>query len=78
MKGKPDKGKIIQKARLQNSADLAAVLAGKIKPGKVRTADVDLLVEFRGANRPDLIIPGPRAMLQPHGRWDLCTTRPMT
>jgi predicted aspartyl protease len=49
MKGKQDMGKIIQKARLQNSADMAAVLAGRIKPGKVRTADVELLVDTGAA-----------------------------
>jgi hypothetical protein len=32
MKGKQEMAKIIQKARLQNSADMRAVLAGRIKP----------------------------------------------
>ncbi len=49
MKGKQDMGKIIQKARLENSADMAAALAGKIKPGKVRAADVELLVDTGAA-----------------------------
>jgi hypothetical protein len=40
VKAKQDMGKIVQKARLQNSADMAAVLAGRIKAGKVRAADV--------------------------------------
>ena len=42
-------GKIIQKARLQNSGDMAAVLAGKMKPGKVRVMDVELLVDTGAA-----------------------------
>jgi predicted aspartyl protease len=49
MKGKQDMGKIVQKARLQNSADMAAVLAGTIKAGKVRAADVELLVDTGAA-----------------------------
>ena len=49
MKGKPDVGKIIQKARLENSADMAAVLAGRIKPSRVRAADVELLVDTGAA-----------------------------
>jgi len=49
MKATRDMGKIIQKARLQNSADLASVLAGRIKPAKVRAADVDLLVDTGAA-----------------------------
>ncbi|HUI62694.1 MAG TPA: retroviral-like aspartic protease family protein [Steroidobacteraceae bacterium] len=49
MKGKQDMRKIVQKARLENSADMAAVLAGKIKPGKVRAADVELLVDTGAA-----------------------------
>ena len=49
MKAKQDMGKIIQKARLQNSADLASALAGRIKPGKVRAADVELLVDTGAA-----------------------------
>ena len=42
-------GKILQKARLQNSADLASVLAGTIKPTRVRRVDVDLLVDTGAA-----------------------------
>jgi predicted aspartyl protease len=42
-------GKIIQKARLQNSADMAALTSGKIKASKVRTADVELLVDTGAA-----------------------------
>ena len=49
MKGNPDVGKIIQKARLENSADMAAVLAGRIKPSRVRAADVELLVDTGAA-----------------------------
>jgi predicted aspartyl protease len=49
MKGKRNLGKIIQKARLQNSADMAALTAGKIKPNKVRTAEVELLVDTGAA-----------------------------
>jgi hypothetical protein len=36
VKAKQDRGKIVQKAGLEISADMAALLAGKIKPGKVR------------------------------------------
>ena len=49
MKGKRNMGKIIQKARLQNSADMAALTAGKIKPNEVRRADVELLVDTGAA-----------------------------
>src|ERR1035441_2009199 len=49
MKGKPNVEKIIQKARLENSADMAAVLAGRIKPSRVRAADVELLVDTGAA-----------------------------
>ena len=49
MKGKQKMGKIIQKASLQNSADMAALTAGKIKPGQVRAAEVDLLVDTGAA-----------------------------
>ena len=49
MKAPQNMGKIIQKAHLQNSADLASVLAGRIKPAKVRAVDVDLLVDTGAA-----------------------------
>jgi predicted aspartyl protease len=42
-------GKIIQKARLENSADLAAMRDGKLRAEKVRAADVELLVDTGAA-----------------------------
>lgn len=49
MKPTQDMGKIIQKARLENSADLAGVMAGTMKPAKVRSAEVELLVDTGAA-----------------------------
>ena len=42
-------GKIIQKAHLQNSGDLAAVLAGRIKQAMVRAVEVELVVDTGAA-----------------------------
>jgi predicted aspartyl protease len=49
VKGKTNMGKIIQKAHLQNSADMAGVLAGKIQQGEVRSVEVELLVDTGAA-----------------------------
>ena len=42
-------GKIIQKALLQNSADLAAVRDGRMKKDKVHSVEVELLVDTGAA-----------------------------
>ncbi|HEU0011651.1 MAG TPA: retropepsin-like aspartic protease [Verrucomicrobiae bacterium] len=49
MRKKDDMGRIIQKAKLTNSGDLAAVREGRIKPGKVRSVEVELLVDTGAA-----------------------------
>ena len=49
MKTRPDMGKIIQKARLENSADLAAMRDGRLPRGKVRSVEVELLVDTGAA-----------------------------
>jgi predicted aspartyl protease len=49
MKGKRAVGKIIQKAQLENSADLVAVRAGHLKPQKIRSEAVELLVDTGAA-----------------------------
>ncbi len=49
MKAKRDMGKIIQKARLQNSADLAAMRDGRLPQDKVRSVEVELLVDTGAA-----------------------------
>ena len=51
-------GKIIQKARLTNSADMMATRAGKLSTAKVRSVDVELLVDTGAAMlclTPDVI-----------------------
>jgi predicted aspartyl protease len=45
MKSEQNMGKIIQKARLENSADLAATRDGKLRSQNVRGAEVELLVD---------------------------------
>jgi predicted aspartyl protease len=42
-------GKIIQKARLQNSGDLSAARSGRLPLGKVRALDVEFLVDSGAA-----------------------------
>jgi predicted aspartyl protease len=49
MKGKPTVGKIIQKAHLENSADLVAVRAGRLTRQSVRSEMVELLVDTGAA-----------------------------
>jgi predicted aspartyl protease len=59
MKGRFDMGKILQKARLDNSADLAAMRDGKLPAERVRSAEVELLVDTGAAMlclTPDLIV----------------------
>jgi predicted aspartyl protease len=45
MKTKPDRGKIIQKARLLNTVDAGEALVGKRPARKVRQVEVELLVD---------------------------------
>ncbi|MBM3882779.1 MAG: aspartyl protease [Verrucomicrobia bacterium] len=49
MKAKNDVGKIIQKARLSNSAQMAAVRAGKLPRSRVRSLEVAFLVDTAAA-----------------------------
>jgi len=49
MKSKNEMGKIIQKARLSNSAQMAAVRAGKLARSRVRSLEVDFLVDTGAA-----------------------------
>lgn len=42
-------GKIIQKAKLTNTGDLAGVRDGRLKSSKVRSVDVELLVDIGAA-----------------------------
>ena len=49
MKIRQDMGKIIQKARLENSADLAAMRDGRLPRDKVRSVEVELLVDTGAA-----------------------------
>ena len=46
MKGKRTVGKIIQKAHLENSADLVAMRAGRLPRQSVRSEMVELLVDY--------------------------------
>ena len=49
MKGKAAMGKIIQKAKLTNTGDLAAVREGRVKPNRVRWVEAELLVDTGAA-----------------------------
>ena len=49
MKGKRTMGKIIQKAQLENSADLVAMRAGRLPQQSVRSETVDLSVDMGAA-----------------------------
>ena len=49
MKSDQEMGKIIQKARLENSADLAAMREGQLPSQNVRAVEVELLVDTGAA-----------------------------
>jgi predicted aspartyl protease len=49
MKERKDMAKIIQRARLSNSAQMAAVRAGKLARSRVRSLEVEFLVDTGGA-----------------------------
>lgn len=49
MKIKENMGKILQKARLSNTADVSALRAGKLAKNKIRSVEVELLVDTGAA-----------------------------